>query len=298
VVIMKKIYPYSAVITAYKNDETVDLENTRVQMRRQIKNGNNLLVCGTNGDFASLLTDEKKAIISAAVGEAAGKVRVIANAGAPSTFQTLNLVNQFIDFGVNAVAVINPYFIDCTQEGLYTHYSSIADKSKIPVYIYDIPARTQNGILPDTVKKLSKHENIAGIKDSSGKLEHLDAYCELASDSFEVLAGADSQILYGLKKGSSGCVSGLSNIVPEWVNRICTLFESGRTDDAEILQEKLNEFRTRLYALGFGPALVKRAVYVRNPAVGNNRSPSLVPDAELDNKLLDLLDEFGIEYKE
>ena len=64
---MKKIYPYSAVITAYKNDETVDLENTRVQMRRQIKNGNNLLVCGTNGDFASLLTDEKKAIISAVI---------------------------------------------------------------------------------------------------------------------------------------------------------------------------------------------------------------------------------------
>ncbi len=295
---MRNIYSFSAVITAYRKDESVDLESTRAQMRRQIKNGNHLLVCGTNGDFASLLTSEKEIIIKAAVEEASGKVRVIANAGAPSTYQTLRLIERFTGLGVDAVAVINPYFIDCTQEGLYEHYSRVADESAVPVYIYDIPARTQNGVLPDTVQKLSKHGNIAGIKDSSGKLDHLDAYCEIASESFEVLAGADSQILHGLKKGSSGCVSGLSNIVPGWVNRICTLFELGQMESAEQLQIKLIEFRTKLYALGFGPALVKRAVYVNNPSVGNNRAPSLMADAELDNRILELLNEFGITYEQ
>ena len=295
---MKKIYPYSAIVTAYHEDETIDYESTREQIRRQISHGNHILGCGTNGDFASLLAEEKLEIIKICVEEAAGKVKVIINVGAPSTFQVMQLTNEITDLGVDGVAVINPYFISCTQEGLYTHYAKIADQSKLPVYMYDIPARTQNGLEPETVARLAGHENIMGIKDSSGNIEHLDAYCAMASDTFEVLAGADSQIYHGLTKGASGCVSGLSNIVPGWVNAICTNYEQGNTEEAEKIQAKLLDFRTKLYSLGFGPALVKRAVYVMNPAVGNNRTPSLVPGPELDAKLKALLEEFSITYDE
>ena len=295
---MKRVYPFSAVLTAYNKNEEIDLESIRVELNRQIRNRNHVLICGTNGDFASLEKEEKILIVKLAVEEAAGKVRVIANAGAPSTFQSMDLVREFSSLGVDAVAVITPYFIDCTQDGLYEHYSKIADQSEVPVYIYDIPARTHNGIALETVKKLSVHENIAGIKDSSGKLENLDSYCKLAGDSFEVLAGSDAQILHGLKNGASGCVSGLSNIVPAWVNEICTRFENGQIEYAEILQNKLIDFRTRLYDLGYGPALVKRAVYVMNPKVGNNRAPALVPDRELDNKISELLNYFEITYQE
>lgn len=293
---MKKVFAYSAIITAYNSDETINYNSTRQQIRRQIAKGNHILCCGTNGDFSSLLTEEKLNIIKICVEEADSKVKVIANAGSSSTYQTLKLSNQIAELGVNGIAVINPYFISCTQEGLYAHYSKLADSIKLPVYIYDIPARTHNGILPETVSKLFRHENIVGIKDSSGNKEHLDAYCEMSSDSFEVLTGSDALILYGLKKGASGCVSGLSNIVPEWVNDICTLFEKNRLEEAENMQNKLIDFRTELYNLGYGPALVKRSVYILDPSVGNNRSPSLVPGIELDEQLTDLLDKYQIKY--
>ncbi|MDC7241040.1 MAG: dihydrodipicolinate synthase family protein [Spirochaetales bacterium] len=288
---------YAALITSYNGDETINFDNTRLQIQRQISNGNHILCCGTNGDFSSLLTGEKKRLVEISVEEAEGKSGVIANAGCPSTFQTLKLAGEFASIGVDAVAVITPYFISCTQDGLYEHYMRLADSIRVPVYIYDIPARTQNGILPETVEKLASHENIAGIKDSSGKVEHLEAYCAMADDNFRVYCGTDSLILHGLKSGSSGCVSGLANIVPDWVNSIVRNFDLDNQEEAEQIQKKLLDFRTELYTLGYGPALVKRSVYVMDPSVGNNRMPSLVPGQELDSQISALLDKYDISYR-
>ena len=287
---------FVALITAYNADETINYDSTRLQVHRQISKGNHILCCGTNGDFSSLLTEEKKKLVEICVEEAEGKTGVIANAGCPSTFLTLKLAEEFAAMGVDGIAIIEPYFISCTQDGLYEHYSRIADTIKKPIYIYDIPARTQNGILPETVAKLAGHENIAGIKDSSGNVEHLDAYCEMANENFKVYCGTDSLILHGLKKGSAGCVSGLANIMPEWVNSIVTEFSAGNVEEAEALQDKLLDFRTDLYKLGYGPALVKRSVYVMDPTVGNNRMPSLVPGQELDAKISALLEKYDINY--
>ena len=287
---------FAALLTAYNQDETINFDATRLQVHRQISRGNHILCCGTNGDFSSLLTDEKIRLVEMCVEESSGKAMVIANAGCPSTFQTLKLGKVFADAGVDGIAAITPYFISSTQDGLYEHYIRLADELEKPVYIYDIPARTHNGILPETVARLAEHPNIAGIKDSSGNKEHLDLYCKLASDSFKVYSGADSQILYGLKNGAAGCVSGLANIVPDWVNSIGAKFSEGNLSEAEELQDSLIEFRTQLYELGYGPALVKRSVYVMDPSVGNNRMPALVPGPELDEQISKLLDKFEISY--
>lgn len=292
----KKLTPYIASVTAFNQDESVNYDYTRIQFRRIIQKGGFIFCCGTNGDFSGLLEDEKLKIVEIAVDE--GGSNAIANAGCPSTYATIKTANQFADLGINSVAVITPYFISCSQEGLLRHYMDVADAVNCPVYLYNIPARTGNSLERETVASLAQHPNILGIKDSSGDADVLNGFFQVKIDNpdFKVLSGSDAQILEGLNKGSSGCVSGLGNVVPDWVIGICKAYSAGDMDKAKVLQTKLTDFRTDLYKLGYAPSLVKRALYVMDPTVGNNRSPSLIPSSELDKKISEILIKYGVNY--
>ena len=141
---------FVALVTCFNEDETINFEATRAQVRRQVEAGNNIMCAGTNGDFSALTFDEKVKLAEAVVDEVNGQVDVIVNAGMPATFETLKLAREFDRIGVNAIAVITPFFIACTQDGLIRHFSTVADAVKTPIYLYDIPARTQNHIEPET----------------------------------------------------------------------------------------------------------------------------------------------------
>lgn len=127
---------YVALVTCFNDDETINYATTRRQVQRQIAAGNNLLCCGTNGDFSALTFEEKVQLTGEVVAEAGGKVKVIVNAGMPATFETLKLAKAFDALGVDGIAVITPFFIACTQDGLIRHFSTIADGVKAPVYLY------------------------------------------------------------------------------------------------------------------------------------------------------------------
>ena len=288
---------YIASVTAYNADETINYDATRQQYRRIIQKGGSVFCGGTNGDFSALLEEERLKIVEIALEE--GGKSIIANAGCPSTFATIKLANQFASMGSPAVAVIAPFFIACSQEGLYSHYTRIADSVKCPVYLYNIPSRTGNPLEPELVSRLADHPNILGIKDSSGSSDSLDGFLKISEEieSFNVMSGSDAQILEGLQKGTSGCVSGLGNVVPEWVVDICSFYCKGDIQTAREIQQKLTGFRTDLYALGFAPALVKRALYVMDPTVGNNRNPALVASPALDKEISAILDKYNIKYE-
>ena len=287
---------FVALVTCFREDETIDYDAVRRQARRQINVGNNILACGTNGDFTSLLYEEKLKVCEAIVQEAAGKVKVFANAGCPSTFETVKLGRDMIRTGVDALAVIAPYFIACTQEGLYNHFARVADSVDRPVYLYDIPARTQNHIEPETAARLADHGNIPGIKDSGGTKETLDAYIAIsrAGKDFTVFAGPDSLIYYALDKGAGGCVSGLANVAPDTVAAICREFAAGNREEASRQQDILAGVRTDLYAFGYPPAMVKRALYLMDPSVGASRQPALIPTADLDAKIGGVIRKHGL----
>ncbi|MCF7915466.1 MAG: dihydrodipicolinate synthase family protein [Spirochaetaceae bacterium] len=291
-----KISTFTALITAFKEDESINYPRIAEEVQRQIIAGNDIFACGTNGDFSSMTFAERVKVAETCSEAVNGKARLIANAGCPSTNETLLLGKELANIGVDAVAVITPYFIACTQEGLYRHYSRIADSLSVPVYIYEIPARTGNSIDISTVARLAEHPNIKGIKDSSGKTERLDGLSEIAANnpSFEFYAGIDSLILYGLRKGAAGCVSGLANVIPDWIHAVAEAFTSGSEEEADKVQEKVNDFRTALYAPGYPPAMVKRVLYLMDSEVGNNRLPALVPNAETDAALEAVIDNYGL----
>lgn len=286
---------FVALVTCFNADETINYDATRAQVRRQIEAGNNIMCAGTNGDFSALTFDEKVRLCGEVVDEVAGKAKVIVNAGMPATYETTLLAREFDRIGVDGIAVITPFFIACTQDGLIRHFTSVADAVETPIYLYDIPARTQNHIEPETARVLAAHGNIAGIKDSGGAQDTLEAYMAVGRDrdDFDVYSGPDQLVHWALTHGAKGCISGLGNVLPDVLAQIVSCVNAGDEAGATAAQQTYTAFRTDLYKLGFPPALVKRALYLRDSSVGASRQPALLPTPEQDAEIDAILKKYG-----
>lgn len=278
--------PFVAIVTPFDASETVDAAALARQVRRQAGAGNGVFCAGTNGEFYALSFEEKVQVAKVCVEAAAGDVPVLAHVGEISTHQTIALGKAVEGLGVKAVSVITPSFIACTQAELIDHYRKVADALSVPVYLYNIPARTGNTIEPATARTLAEHPNIIGIKDSAGSQESLDGFLAIARerDDFDVLVGPDSLVLHGLKNGAAGCISGLGNVAPVTLNTIHTSFVRGDLAAAEAAQTRFSTLRKELYAFGFPPALVKRALRHAAPEVGASRAPVLIAE-DVDAKI-------------
>ncbi len=287
---------YVALVSCFNHDETLNYDATRRQVSRQISAGNNIMCAGTNGDFTALTFEEKVSLTETVVEEAKGKVKVIVNAGMPATFETILLAKEFDRIGVDGIAVITPFFIDCTQDGMIRHFSTIADAVETPIYLYDIPARTQNHIKPETAKILADHGNIAGIKDSGGAKETLEAYLQVSKEKpgFDVYSGPDNLVHWSFQNGAKGCISGLGNVMPQMLANIVSAYNRGDNAAAEEAQKTYTAFRSELYALGYPPALVKRALWCMDHSVGASRQPALLPDPKQDKAITEMLKKYGI----
>ncbi|MEI4472939.1 dihydrodipicolinate synthase family protein [Frigidibacter sp. MR17.24] len=287
---------FVALVTCFNDDETINYDATLAQIRRQVAAGNNIMCAGTNGDFSALTFDEKVELTTRVAAEVKGRAKIIVNAGMPATFETVKLARAFDRIGVDGIAVITPFFIACTQDGLVRHFSTVADAVSTPVYLYDIPARTQNHIEPATAARLAAHGNIAGIKDSGGAQETLEDYLAIAreAEGFDVYSGPDHLVLWAFENGAKGAISGLGNVMPEVVAGIARAFNAGDMAAARGFQDTFGAFRKDLYGLGYPPALVKRALWVMDNSVGASRQPALLPDAAQDAKIAEILRKYDL----
>jgi len=287
---------FVALVTCFKNDEKINFEATRAQVRRQVEAGNNVMCAGTNGDFTALTFDEKVQLTDVMVDEVAGRAKVIVNAGMPATYETVKLAREFDRIGVDGIAVITPFFIATTQDGLVRHFTSVADAVKTPIYLYDIPPRTQNHIEPETAAILARHGNIAGIKDSGGTQATLEEYLAVAADNpgFEVYSGPDHLVHWSIMNGAKGVISGLGNVMPQVLAAIIRAHNAGDHDEAARQQEIYGNFRKDLYGLGYPPALVKRALWVMDNSVGASRQPALLPDPDQDQAIRKILQKYEL----
>jgi 4-hydroxy-tetrahydrodipicolinate synthase len=273
--------PFVAIVTPFDRDEAVDRAALRRQVGRQAAAGNGVFCAGTNGEFYALSAEEKVRLAETCVAAADGRVPVLAHIGENATGQTIALGRQVQRLGVQAVSAITPSFIACSQAELTDHYRHVADAVSVPLYLYNLPARTGNTLEPDTVRALADHPNIIGIKDSAGSQESLDAFLAIARGrpDFDVLVGPDSLVLHGLRHGAAGCISGLGNVCPVTLNALHAAFIRGDLAAAEAHQARFSALRQELYGLGFPPAMVKRALSHAMPEVGRSRGPVLIGDA-------------------
>lgn len=263
----------TAVVTPFDTEGALNLSGLKRQIDRQLSAGNGIFCGGTNGEFFVLNEEEKIAVTRTCVEKVAGRAPVVAHIGEISTRETIRLGKQIASLGVDAVSVITPYFVPLKQSELVAHYTAIADALAVPVFLYNIPARTGNTIEPATARALAEHPNIVGIKDSAGSYESLRGFLNAVRDmdGFDVLNGPDSLIHQGFVDGCSACISGLANVAPTAINAIWSRFNAGDIDGSRLAQESVTQLRTELYNVAFSPAAVKKALQIMGEDVGESR---------------------------
>ena len=258
-------------------DESVNLDEFRNQIERQIAGGvHGIFPFGTNGEGYILSLKEKEELLEAAVDQVKGRVPVYAGSGCISTRDTVYMSKRAEELGADALSIITPSFALASQKELYDHYVEVAKHVNIPIILYNIPPRTGNKILPETVEQLARDVDvIVGAKDSSGDLENLMAYIERTRDvgkDFAVLAGNDGNILKCLKAGGTGGIAGRANLYPRTVSSIYDLFVSGKVDEAQAAQDSVATLQ-RVFKYGNPNTIIKKAVALMGYPVGDCRRP-------------------------
>lgn len=263
----------TAIVTTFDRDGAFDPVRQREQVRRQLRAGNGIFCGGTNGEFFVLNEQEKLAVTATCVDEVSGRAAVVAHIGEISTRETIRLGTQIARLGVDAVSAITPWFVPLKQQELIDHYRRVAEALTVPLFLYNIPARTGNTLQPETVRTLAAHPNIIGIKDSAGSYDSLRGFLQATADcdGFDVLNGPDSLIHQGFVEGCSAAISGLANVAPEAINAIWARFAAGDIAGSQQAQENVTGLRTALYSIGFSPAAVKKAVSLLGFEVGESR---------------------------
>ena len=258
-------------------DESVNIPELRNQVERQINAGvHGIFPFGTNGEAYILSMEEKEQILEATVDQVKGRIPVYAGTGCISTRDTVYLSKRAQAIGADALSIITPSFAAASQKELYDHYVEVAKHVDIPIILYNIPARTGNKLLPETVAKLAKDVDvIVGAKDSSGDLDNLMAYITLTRDvgkDFAVLAGNDGNILKCLKAGGAGGVAGRANLWPKTIASIYDHFVAGELEEAEKAQESITSLG-RVFKFGNPNTIIKKGTALLGYPVGDCRKP-------------------------
>jgi 4-hydroxy-tetrahydrodipicolinate synthase len=265
------------ILTPMNPDESVNLTELRNQVERLIKGGvHGIFPFGTNGEGYILSENEKVEVLEAAIDQVKGRVPVYAGSGLISTKDTIRMSKKAEELGADVLSIITPSFAVASQKELYDHYVEIAKHVDTPIVLYNIPARTGNKLLPETIAKLAKDVDlIVGAKDSSGDWDNLKAYItetRALEKDFYVLSGNDSLILPCLKEGGTGGIAGCSNVYPEVLSSIYNLFIEGKLEEAEVVQESIASFRG-VFKYGNPNTVVKKAVAMLGYPVGDCRRP-------------------------
>jgi len=200
----------------------------------QIENGiHGIVPCGTTGESATLGFDEHKRVIDLTVKTVNGRIPVIAGTGANSTLEAIELTESAKDSGADAVLSVAPYYNKPSQEGLYLHFKAIAEAVDIPMVLYNVPGRTVIHILPETVARLAKIDNIIGIKEACGSLEQISDVIRFCPDDFILLSGDDFTSMPTALIGGNGVISVISNVDPAGMSRMMEAALSGNLSEAK-----------------------------------------------------------------
>jgi 4-hydroxy-tetrahydrodipicolinate synthase len=206
----------------------------------QLENGiNGLVAVGTTGESATLEPWERKEVIRFTVDRVAGRVPVVAGTGTNNTAHVLDFTKYACDAGADAVLVVTPYYNKATQGGLIAHYTAVADASDKPVIVYNVPGRTGCNILPATAEKLAEHPNIVAIKEASGNMAQAVELFARCGDKLDIYSGEDGLVVPMLSMGGAGCISVMSNVVPEKCVEMTDKFFAGDIAGAAKLQVEL-----------------------------------------------------------
>ena len=217
---------YTALITPFYRDESVDFDALEQLVERQIEAGvEGIVPVGTTGESPTLRPDEHLKVIERVVHVSAGRCKVIAGTGANSTVEAVELTLAAKAFGVDGTLQVTPYYNKPNDEGLIRHFSAVADLG-VPVVLYNVPGRTSREIPISVVAELAQHPHVVSVKEAAGSVERVREILNVCS--LEVLSGDDVLAVPMIEAGACGVISVASNVIPSEVGEMIRIALTGR----------------------------------------------------------------------
>ncbi len=249
-----------ALATPFDVDNRVDYGALERLIEFHVSEGSDgLVIAGTTGESATLEKSEHTELIGKAVEIVNGRLPVIAGTGSNSTAQTIQLSMDVGKLRIDAYLLVAPYYNKPTQEGIYQHFSTIADAVDKPVMLYNVPGRTVTDILPETVARLAAHPNIFGIKEATGDMQRLSQIQHLVPEDFMLYSGDDFTTLEFIENGGNGVVTVSGNVAPRLMADMCRAALAGEREKAQQLDDKLQPLNKAMF-LESNPIPVKWAL--------------------------------------
>lgn len=281
---------YTALITPFQENEEIDEPALRRLVDAQIENGvSGLVPVGTTGESPTVSHEENIRVIEMVVDQAAGRVPVIAGTGSNSTREAVEMTRQARAVGAEATLQVTPYYNKPNQEGLFRHFTTVADEGGLPVLVYNIPGRTGRNVENETMLRLAEHPAIVGVKEASGSIPQMMDLIATRPESFCVLSGDDNLAFPLTAVGGEGVVSVASNAAPR---RMVEMIQAA-------LDGRLEEARRRHYALlplfkgvflDTNPIPIKYAMFLLGLATESYRLPLVPLSADKKKEMQNILE--------
>lgn len=284
----------TALITPFKQDESIDEPALRRFVEFQIAGGVDFLVaCGTTGESVTMSETEQARVVELTLESADGRVPVVAGAGGYNTREVIEKIHRYETLGADAILSVTPYYNKPTQEGLYQHYRAIAEATELPIILYNVPGRTGCNLEPATVARLAEFKNIVGTKEASGNISQIAEIASLVDESFKIFAGDDSVVLPVAALGGVGVISVASNLLPRLVSNLCHACVESRLEEARRLNRQLMPIFKAMF-IESNPVPVKTALAMTGMIEEVYRLPMAPMSKANRAKLEEVLAEAGV----
>ena len=286
----------TAMVTPFNADGSVNYEKAADLAEWLINNGSDgLVVAGSTGEAATMSTEEKLELFRVVVNRINKRVPIVAGTGCNNTAESVKMTKMAEAMGVDGALVVGPYYNKPTQEGFCQHFAAVAQNTKLPVIVYNVPGRTASNIAPATVARLAADfENIVAIKEAAGNVMQVaELYAALPED-FTIYSGDDGLILPFMSVGATGLISVLSNIGGGILQDVMQAYAEGRTRDAAALNAKMVPLANAMF-IETNPIPVKAAVtLVSGIEAGDPRLPLTPMEPANKEKMIIVLKEYGL----
>lgn len=250
-----------AVVTPMSADGEIDFDSLRQLVDWHIAEGTSaLIIAGTTGESATLDKTEHVELIRVAAEHAEGRMPVIAGTGSNSTRQTIDLSLAVGSFPIAGYLIVTPYYNKPTQNGLYEHFSSIADVVERPIMLYNVPGRTGVDMLPETIARLAPHPRIFSVKEATGDVSRVSRLRELCGPGFSLFSGDDATAREFMLAGGEGVVSVTANVAPAQMVALCKAAMERDAKAAEAIDAKVAALHRDLFVEA-NPIPVKWALH-------------------------------------
>ncbi len=284
-----------AIVTPMKDNFEVNYDKLEELIDFQINNGTDaIIIAGTTGESSTLSMEEHREVIKAAVKFTNKRVPVVAGTGSNSTVTAIQLTKEAEEDGADAALIVSPYYNKASQAGLVKHYSMIADETKLPIILYNVPGRTGCNIMPETVAELVKtKKNIVGLKEATGNMAQASKTMALCDGNLELYSGEDGLVVPLLSIGGIGVISVLSNVAPRQTHDIVMDYLNGDLEKSRDMQLKALRLVDALFS-EVNPIPVKAALNLMGMNVGPLRSPLCEIGEANKAELAAAMKEFGV----